>query len=251
MDIQWKMDGNVDHGWIWIEFVVVSFAGELLRSQEFHRSDRFLGFAGIRTSGVVWKGAMLVAHMFRWAWNLDDFTTSAWVVLYFVTSLTFEFFFRPWNPWANGPMFRQVPAAMGKRNANLPSLGGVPPPPSPLGPAGDLNTMAKMQEWRQNKLYWRWESMKPQLVLWLKFRVGSYINSVKSTIFMWHNFTVIICTPYVVAVQPWPTLFAEELEQDNAQLRERYSQMQQQARQSTPNWKILKGVFGDFWMWHF
>lgn len=62
-----------------------------------------------------------------------------------------------------------VPAAMGKRNANLPSLGGVPPPPSPLGPAGDLNTMAKMQE----------------------------------------------------------------LEQDNAQLRERYSQMQQQVSELT------------------
>ena len=33
---------------------------------------------------------------------------------------------------------------LGKRNTNLPSLGGVPPPPAP--PSGDLGTMARMQE---------------------------------------------------------------------------------------------------------
>eukprot|EP00435_Cladocopium_sp_Y103_P057339 s503_g19.t1 len=58
-----------------------------------------------------------------------------------------------------------VPAAMGKRNANLPSLGGVPPPPSPLGPAADLNTMARMQELEQEnaQLRERYSHMQQQV----------------------------------------------------------------------------------------
>lgn len=58
-----------------------------------------------------------------------------------------------------------VPAVMGKRNANLPSLGGVPPPPSPLAPAGDLQTMARMQELEQenSQLRGRYDEMEAQV----------------------------------------------------------------------------------------
>ena len=77
-------------------------------------------------------------------------------------------------------------------------LQGVPPPPSPLGPASDLNTMARMQE---------------------TCNFSNFLTSESDFVHHWpmtHRPSLI-------------SLWTQEMEQENAQLRERYSQMQMQA----------------------
>ena len=90
-------------------------------------------------------------------------------------------------------------------------LQGVPPPPSPLGPASDLNTLARMQETCK---FWNSKSFRLLLL--------SFSGPRK----------VILCITDLWPHRPFHcliSLWTQEMEQENAQLRERYSQMQMQA----------------------
>eukprot|EP00913_Durusdinium_trenchii_P023227 g21805.t1 len=115
---------------------------------------------------------------------------------------------------------------MGKRNANLPSLGGVPPPPSPLAPAGDLQTMARMQERDELQVHTRNVQLtlnNPHIDVFFEASFRILRGAVFSTVFPTERSSGL---DHSIG-----NCIDQELEQENSQLRGRYDEMEAQVAQ--------------------